>query len=303
MKILLLLIVVISHPSFASFDSGDLNVLIQESIKHDSDVLMVWKDGQLLHSYDADQKKQYSIQSVTKSLNALTVSCILKNTPEQLNTPNLFPDWEGTEKSAITLKMLLTMTSGIVDPKDPWGRHDFYQHAAKQPLTYTPGNKFVYANTSPMIIGKWIKETTGHQFSYHVKKCMFNAMGISNWRIGKDAKKNEVVAGGVRILAKDLLKVGIMLIQNGIYEGKKLYTPKQVKDLRLGGRSGYGLGFWLWGSNMYYAAGYLGQYLIMVPSENLVILRLRNKDKMRGTTNNKRNTFNELPGLVSKLIK
>ena len=267
---------------------------------------MVWKDGQLLHSTNTNPEKQYSIQSVTKSLNALTALCVIKDTPEKLDEPHLFPEWEDSDKKNITLRQLLSMTSGIVDPADPWGDHDYYQHAASQPLTHAPGTTFSYANTSPMIVGKWMKESTGEQFSIHINRCFFDALRITNWRIGKDGERNEVVAGGIRILADDLLKVGVMLIQNGTYEGQELFTPLQIQSLRddrLLDRKPYGLGFWLWGKDMYYAEGYLGQFLIMVPKENLVVLRMRNRDFMRGTENNKLNWFKELPGLVNTLSR
>lgn len=307
MKILTALLLCLSYSSFASFTSEDLVTLIEASQKKDSDVLMVWKDGELIHAYDADPKKKYSIQSMTKSLTALTSVCILKDSPEKFDDIHLFPEWEGTPKENISLRQLLSMTSGIIDPADRWGDHDYYQHAADQPLTNTPGSKFSYANVSTMIAGKWIKESTGEQFSTHINRCFFDALKITDWRIGKDGERNEVVAGGVTILAEDLIKVGVMLIQNGTYEGQQLYTPEQIASLRhdslSSDRTGYGLGFWLWGKDMYYAEGYLGQFLIMVPKENLVVLRLRNRDFMRGTENNNLNWFKELPGLINNLIK
>jgi len=306
MKLFFLFLSLLTLPSYASFTDEDLKILIKQSELKDSDVLMVWKDGKLLHSKNRDNTKQYSIQSVTKSLTALTTSCILRDRPEQLDEPNLFRSWENSPKIKICLRMLLSMTSGMKDPGDPWGNNDFYRHAAKQPLTYTPGTRFSYANISPMIVGKWIKETTGHQFSHHIQECMFGAMDITNWRIGKDREGNEVVAGGMRILAQDLLKVGIMLVQDGVYDGQELYSFDQIQELRkdkLADRTSYGLSFWLNGNNLYYAAGHLGQYLVMVPSEKLVVLRLRNPKSMRSSKINNVNWFKELPGLISRLIK
>ena len=290
----------------AVFDQADLQTLIAKSEEKDSDVLMVWKDGELLYSKDTDVTKKYSIQSVTKSLTALTTSCILKDTPEKLDEPNLFPEWAGTPKEAITLRMLLSMNSGIIDPANPWGDHDYYAHAASQPLTHTPGTVFSYANVQPMIVGKWIKETTGEQFTKHINRCFFGPMGITDWTIGKDGERNDVVAGGVKIHAKDLLKIGIMLAQDGQYEGQELMTPSQVKELRrdtLDDKNGYGLSFWLWGKSIYYAEGYLGQFLIIVPSEKLVVLRMRNRENMQNTPANNLNWFTELPGLVYQLIR
>lgn len=293
--------------AWAVFDQADLQTLIQESEAKDSDVLMVWQNGEMLYSKNTDETKQYSIQSVTKSLTALTMSCVLRGQREKLDEGNLFPDWQGTPKADITLRQLLSMSSGIIDPADPWGRGgDFYNHAASQPLTHAPGTTFSYANVSPMIVGKWMRDTTGKQFSAHAKRCYFDSLGISDWRIGKDRYGNEVVAGGVRILAPDLMKIGIMLAQQGTYEGQQLFTPEEVAGLledRVSDKTNYGLGFWKWGTKFYYAAGHLGQYLLVVPSENLVILRLRNRDNMQSTPDNVKNWFKELMPLVAKLIK
>lgn len=306
MKIILFFLLCTTVSAYAAFDGEDLKTLIAESEKKDSDVLMVWKDGVLLHSTNTNPEKQYSIQSVTKSLNALTTLCVLRDSQAKLDDSHLFKDWEGTEKENITLRQLLSMTSGIIDPANPWGNHDYYAHAASQPLTTAPGTKFSYANVSPMIVGKWMKESTGEQFTQHINRCFFDALKITDWRIGKDGERNDVVAGGIKILAQDLFKVGIMLIQNGTYEGQELLTPSEVlslKDDRLLDKTGYGLGFWLWGRDIYYAEGYLGQFLIMVPKENLVVLRMRNRDFMRGTESNNLNWFHELPGLVYKLAR
>ncbi len=306
MKYFLPFMLSLSFSSFASFDSEDLKILVSESEKKDSDVLMVWKDGTLIHSQNTDSLKKYSIQSMTKSLTALTAVCMLKDSPEKIDDSHLFPEWEGTPKENITLRHLLSMTSGIIDPLNPWGYHDYYQHAADQPLTTVPGTTFSYANVSPMIVGKWMKETSGEQFSFHANRCFLDALKITDWRIGKDGERNEVVAGGITMLADDLMKIGIMLIQNGTYEGQVLFTPDQIKSLKedkLVDANGYGLGFWLWGRDIYYAEGYLGQFLIMVPKDNLVVLRLRNRNFMRGTENNELNWFHELPGLIFKLIR
>lgn len=306
MKTFFLLSLVVSLSAFAKFDAQDLQTLIAEDAKKDSDVFMVWQDGQLLHSKDTDETKQYSIQSVTKSLTALVVSCLLRDKLETLDQANLFPEWDGTPKAEITLRQLMSMTSGIVDAGDSWGKRDFYAHAAAKPLTHVPGTTFDYANSSIMLAGKWIRDTTGKQFTHHAQSCFFDAMGITDWRIGKDAMKNEVVAGGVRILAKDLLKVGIMLAQDGVYEGQELLNAEQIKVLRhdsLNDRNPYGLAWWTRGSKVMNAAGHLGQYLVIVPSEKLVVLRLRNRDNMQSTPANIANWFKELPSLVSQLIK
>lgn len=300
MKILIVLSLLLSPSVYADFDSEDLKLLVAASELKDSDALMVWKDGTLLYSMNRDVERKYSVQSVTKTLNAMTATCVLRDFPGQMDRPLIFKEWEGTPKADITLRMLLTMTSGIIDPADSWGNYDYYDYAAKLPLTHAPGTTFSYANTSPMIIGKWIKENTGHQFTHHIQRCMFDVMGIKNWTIGHDGQGNDVVAGGVKIKADDLLKVGIMLAQGGVYEGQELYSKEEIQLFRrdvLPDQNGYGLSFWLWGRNIYYAEGYMGQFLIIIPDQKLVILRLRSLDQ------NYSNWFTELPGLLFQLIK
>ena len=306
MKKFILLALLVSHSAFAVFDSNDLQELIAANDLKDSDAFMVWQNGQLLYSMNTDETKQYSIQSVTKSLTAMTIACILGDNLAQLDESHLFPEWEGTPKVDITLRHVLSMNSGIVDAGNAWGKRDFYAHAASKPLTHIPGTTFEYANSSIMLAGKWIRDTTGQQFSFHAKRCFFDALGITDWRIGKDAMRNEVVAGGVRIKADDLLKIGIMLAQDGVYEGQQLLSKVQIAELRrdtLDDGNPYGLAWWLRGSKVFNAAGHLGQYLVIVPSEKLVVLRLRNRDNMQSTPANVANWFKELPGIVARLIK
>ena len=105
--------------------------------------------------------------------------------------------------------------------------------------------------------------------------------------------------------ADDLFKFGLLLIQDGQYNGRTYLTQDQVWDLRsdyLNDGNGYGLGFWTWGRNIYYMEGFLGQFVFLVPRENLVVLRLRNVPNMQWSEENDLQWFHELPWVLEDLI-
>ena len=167
------------------------------------------------------------------------------------------------------------------------------------------GYNFSYANSSTMLAGRWIKEKTGKTFSQNLEKCFLNDLGISEYIISKDSQGNEVTSGGLYLKAADLLKFGIMLAQQGSYNNKTLLSANQVFQLRtdyLRDGNGYGQGFWTWGKKIYYGEGFLGQWLIVVPNQNLVIVRLRNPANMQWSVENDLNWFHDLPALIQSLI-
>lgn len=304
MKFLIILIC-FQAQAYARFTAADLATLVTRSELRDSDALIVWQNGKTLHSFNKNAETLYSVQSVTKSLTALAVQCLGKNKPRILETKNLFPEWVGTPKADITLRMLLQMSSGIQDPQDFWQHKEFYTYSLDLPLVTNPGWSFSYANSSTMLVSKWILDTTKEPLSVHLQKCFFDPMGIKEWKMSKDAEGNEVASGGLYLKADDLMKFGIMLMQNGFYEGKQYLTQNQVWDLRsdyLSDGNGYGVGFWTWGKNIYYMEGFLGQFVFLVPRQNLVILRLRNPPNMQWSEENDLNWFHEFPWFLNDLL-
>jgi CubicO group peptidase (beta-lactamase class C family) len=303
MKLIIFFLLVSSHFVHARFTANDLAKLVAQSEYRDSDALMVWQNGVLVHQFDRNPEQLYSIQSITKSLTSLTLACLAKNNPQLYEAKNLFSEWKATPKTEI--RMLLQMTSGIQDPIDFWKHNEYYDYSATLPLVTTPGWVFAYANSSTMLLGRWILETTGKTLSAHMKTCFFDPMGIKEWKISKDADGNEVASGGLYLKASDLLKIGIMLAQSGMYENQIYLYRNQVLDLRtdpLRDGNGYGMGFWTWGKKVYYGEGFLGQFLVIAPREGLVVLRLRNPPGMQWSMENDLNWMHEMPWFLENLL-
>jgi CubicO group peptidase (beta-lactamase class C family) len=306
MKITFLLFLALTTgEAFARFTDADLQKLIAQSVLRDSDALMVWQNGEITHNSNKHPDALYSIQSVTKSITSLTVQCLAKNKPDFLEQKNLFPEWTDTPKAEITLRQLLQMSSGIQDPADFWTHNEFYDYSLSLPLVTQPGWSFSYANASTMLVARWILDTTKETLSVNMQKCYFDPMGIKEWKMSKDKSGNEVASGGLYLKAQDLMKFGIMLIQNGMFEGKRYLSQNQVFDLRsdyLKDGNGYGLGFWTWGTQIYYMEGFLGQFVMIVPRENLVVLRIRNNPDMQWSEEADLDWFHEMPWFLQGLI-
>lgn len=289
----------------ARFTDQDLQYLVTQSVTSDSDALIVWQDGKITHNFNKNVDQLYSIQSISKSLTAITAACLTKNEPNAFDAAPVFKSWEGSTKATISLRMLLQMSSGIQDPVDFWTKNEYYDYSLELPLVTTPGYNFTYANSSTMLLGKWMKEKTGKPFSALLEKCFLNDLGIKEYTISKDKSDNEVTSGGLYMKADDLMKFGIMLIQNGSYNGKQLLTPAQVAELRnddLSDGNGYGQGFWTWGRKIYYGEGFLGQWLMLVPKSNLVVLRLRNPPNMQWSIDNDLKWMHNMPWLLQSLL-
>lgn len=295
----------LAMPAFARFTNNDLQKLIAQAELRDSDALIVWQNGETIHSFNKNAETLYSVQSVTKSITSLTIACLAKDDATIYDRSNLFPEWKDTPKAGITLRNLLQMTSGIQDPMDFWQHNEWYQYSTTLPLVTTPGWVFSYANASTMLVGKWVKDTTGKSLEEHMKRCFFEPMGIKEWKMNHDKEGNDVASGGLYLKADDLMKFGVMLIQNGMFDHKTILFRNQVQALRfdpLRDGNGYGMGFWTWGSKIYYMEGFLGQFVMLVPRENLVVLRLRNNPDMQWSEEADLNWMHEMPWFLEGLL-
>ncbi len=305
MKYFFFVLLVTSHLAHARFTQTDLQKLVAQSEFRDSDALFVWQNGVLVHQFDRYPEQQYSIQSITKSMTSLTLACLAKTNPGLYDINNLFPEWINTPKAEITVRMLLQMSSGIQDSPDFWKHNEYYDYSTTLPMVTTPGWVFSYANASTMLLGKWIQDSTGKPLSTHMKSCFFDPMGIKDWKISKDSNGHDVASGGLYLKAQDLMKIGIMLAQGGMFENQTYLYRNQVMDLRtdhLKDGNGYGMGFWTWGKKIYYGEGFLGQFLMIVPREGLVVLRLRNPPGMQWSPENDLNWMHEMPWFLENLL-
>jgi CubicO group peptidase (beta-lactamase class C family) len=187
-------------------------------------------------------------------------------------------EWRNSDKEAITISQLLSLTSGIV-PGSTGGRETWLE-AVKAPVVDAPGEKFRYGPRPFLIFGEMMNRVLKtEKYEAYLQRRVLDPLGIKvRWGLLPD--QNAQLAGAARMTARDWMKFGEF-----IREGHpKIVERTQLEVLfrATQANSRYGLTWWLSGEDrssqgpkdFSMAAGLGKQRLYVIPSLKLVACRL-----------------------------
>ncbi|MBN1252387.1 MAG: serine hydrolase [Bacteroidales bacterium] len=201
--------------------------------------------------YNGWEKDQlHFLASNTKSFNSLLIGVAIekgyiKNVDQKML--DFFPEFQNlkrdTLKSKITIKDLLTMTSGfkwdeqslpLIDSNN-MGRKmdltdDWLKSAIMLPMETIPGTKYVYSGPNNIILSEIIKRETGQNIADFAEKYLFEPLGINkyNW-----LEKNGVYdsGGGLFLKSRDIAKYGLLHLNKGKWNKKEIVSEKWIEEI------------------------------------------------------------------------
>jgi CubicO group peptidase (beta-lactamase class C family) len=149
-------------------------------------------------------------------------------------------------------------------------------------VVHEPGTHFLYNTPSTYMLGSLVNKVTGMSLLAYLKPRIFMPLGITDydWEVNKQDK--EVAGWGLRLKPTDVVKLGQLYLQKGKYNGKQIIseawvnmaTQKQTESQK--GNSdwsqGYGYQFWRCKHNLYRGDGAFGQYCIVMPDQDAVLV-------------------------------
>jgi len=161
-------------------------------------------------------------------------------------------------------------------------------YVVNYPITGEVGKDFVYSNAGTFLISTIITEFMGIGLDDFVNQALFTPLSISDFSWKKFGK---YCAGctGLKMKNEDLHKIGTLLLNDGVYEGKqlvpinwinKMKTPQVVSPThryiadRTFPKWSYGMNLWICEDGNYYCDGSEGQYLIIIPKNKTIITSL-----------------------------
>lgn len=209
----------------------------------------------------------------------------------------------GDPRADITVENLLHMGSGL-DSRPAGNRTDHIymggglvaQYATKNHLEAKPGSRWRYANNDTMLALRALREKMGNDRKYLELpfKALLHKIGMFHTVPETDWDGDFVLSSQVWTTARDLARLGQLYLNDGEWNGERILpkgwasyvaTPAPAQPAnRLGEKAntpgrGYGAQFWLYENyegvpdGTYAALGNRGQFLIIVPSRNVVIVR------------------------------
>jgi CubicO group peptidase (beta-lactamase class C family) len=238
----------------------------------------------------------HTLQSVSKSVTSALVGIAVRRGEIPGVGAKAMPYFSAyrvasdTRRDRMTLKDLLTMTSGIrwdettVDYTDPGNScarmeasKDWIRFVLDQPMAAEPGSTFVYSSGVTELLSEVLRKATGKHADAYAAEHLFGPLGISRFYWKKTPTGHPDTEGGLYLTPRDLAKIGYLYLKDGVWEGKRILpedwaaaSTQRQSDPK--GTMEYGYQWWvLPGSTPAYAGiGYGGQLLVVVPSLELI---------------------------------
>jgi CubicO group peptidase (beta-lactamase class C family) len=245
--------------------------------------------------------------SMGKSLTATLVGQLIHEGVYDLWTPAPVEEWQRSDdpRRAIRIADLLRMSSGLrfVAPQDPdydpargypdhiyvyTGAIDAYKWAVTRPPQWLPNTVGRYRNSDPLTLNYLVKKAVvarGEEYLSYPQRHLFDKLGIRRMVLETDPYGNFLLQGYELGTARDWARLALLYLQDGVWNGERLLPEGWVDFVRTPAPAWhtpiYGGMFWLnrtarWPvpEDAYYMAGAGGQYAIIVPTHDLIVVRL-----------------------------
>jgi CubicO group peptidase (beta-lactamase class C family) len=243
--------------------------------------------------------------SMTKSVTNALIGILVKQGKLKVHQQAPVPEWSSDERRNITIDNLLQASSGLAWSESYFSpTADFHRmfiksddkggYAMSKKLAHDPGAFFQYSSGSTNILSKIIRQTVGdsvyHKFPYEQ---LFYKIGMNTAIMEPDASGTFVASSYSFASARDWARFGLLYLNDGVWNGKSILpegwvkystTPAPASEL---GR--YGAHWWLNAgepgnasnrkypelpADTFWADGFEEQYVMVIPSKKLVIVRL-----------------------------
>ena len=285
--------------------------------------IMVVKDGNVVLEKWMSKGKEnepHILNSVSKTFTSMAVGLAISEGKLALDEklvdifPEHCPENPSEYLKEITVEHLLTMSCGhSTDPThESWEVKDksWIRFFMEHPVTHKPGTLFCYNSLGTYVLSAIVQKRTGEKLVDYLYPRLFRPLGINNVSWIESHEGINTGGWGLFLKTEDLAKMGLMILQNGQFNGCQVVPAEwiesassaQVPCVPAGMNSddadklrkvaktsdwlqGYGYQMWRCRYNAFRADGANGQYIIMIPDKNAVVVTTANIRDMQGEIN------------------
>ena len=263
--------------------------------------VMVLRHGRVIaevHPAPFRAEDSHTLYSASKTFTSLAVGIAIDENLLRLDDrvvtffPDKRPDTVSDNLAAMTVRDLLMMAAGI---KPDWTMRnlegaDWIEEWLAKPCDEAPGTLFQYDSMCTFMLSAIVQRVTGRTLLEYLNQKLFGPMHITqaDWEMSPDGISTG--GWGLRVQAETMAKLGLLLMNKGRWEGKQLvseayieeacspliyYKDRKETDAPTDGNQGYGYQIWQckWPGAIR-ADGAFGQYSVVVPQEELVVVIL-----------------------------
>jgi len=289
--------------------------------------LVVVKNDTLVYEEYWDDFNKSSISnsfSIAKSVcGLLTGFAVQDGYIKSIDEPigKYLPEFATGDKAKITIRHLLTMSSGTdwdesysspfsATTKAYYG-NDLRKVVTAVNVKHTPGTFWEYHSGDTELLGLVLEKATGKRLSDYASEKLWRPMHAEYpalWSLDTDNGMEKAYCC-FNATARDFARIGSLMLNKGKFRGTQLldnkFVEESIKPCNVKDADGkpvgyYGMQWWLLPDRdgVFYARGILGQYVIVVPKKNIVVVRL---GKKRGEPVN--DSYDEVYALVDWVLK
>jgi CubicO group peptidase (beta-lactamase class C family) len=275
-------------------------------------VVVAWRGRLVAERYGPGISPTTPLESwsMGKSLTATLMGILIKQGAYELEQRAPIPEWQtpGDPRAQIRIADLLRMSSGIkirapldpdYDPRGPYPDHlylytggvDSFRYAATRPQQWPPNTVGRYRNTDPVLVNYLVRlalERRGEDYLSFPQRALFDTLGIGTMVMETDPWGNFLTQGYELASGRDWARLGTLYLQDGVWNGERILPEGYVEFVSTVApawaadqRPVYGGFFWINGAGelpvpkeAYYMSGAGGQTTLIVPSHDLVVVRL-----------------------------
>ncbi len=227
-------------------------------------------------------------QSIAKAFYAVLFGVaiekgLLKNLDQPIS--DYLPEWKNDKRGEITIRNLLEMKSGLYR-SESWNEEMFLSSnnlnfALNVELVKEPGKVFEYNNVNTALLGPVIEQIFDDSPHEVLKKEILAPLEITEYGLWKDHSLNDITFHGIDLTPLDFVKFGQLYAQKGLWEGQQLinktFMEQSMQPISEGPGELYGMHTSIRKMSeerrLLVKEGFNGQYLFVIPEENLVAVK------------------------------
>lgn len=285
------------NPENHNLDSEALDRLYADIAQKDILGSVIIKDGYIVDEYYKDGYDETSIfevhsssKSITSTLFGIAVDQgyfddldkpISDYFPSVLESDN--PYWQD-----VKIWNLLTHTSGI-DSSDSaywyeWrASNNWIEYVLNRPITFEPGTGFNYSTGNTHLLSAILEDQIEESLYDFGKEYLFDPLDMDSVQLGVDAQGIADGGNGFLMNVYDMAKFGQLYVNDGLWEGERIVSSEWIAEAtssqfqRPSGSADYGYQWWVrtfgaQGYNGYFAQGYAGQFIFVIPDIELIVV-------------------------------
>ncbi len=269
--------------------------------KHENHSYMVVRHGKVVAEgwwapYASDIK--HTMYSISKSWTSTGIGLLVDQKKLQVDDPVLgfFPEYNYLENKPylkdLRVKDLLTMSVGN-ENKPILKLQEYNENWVKgfleSPIIHQPGSNFLYNSMASYMLSAIVTKITGMPLIDFLKENLLKDLTIENVDWETDGQGINVGGWGMRVKTEDMAKLGLLYLNKGVYNGKRILSEKWVNEAtsaqimqepnasmdKLKNSDwvqGYGYQFWRCRYKAFRGDGAFGQYIIMLPEKEAVVI-------------------------------